>query len=83
MTLMLRKTAQLPVELFLLGPTKKPISQRRHHCNEHGLDVDRDFFPAFLERHVVIGNSGQSLDTRSRRCQDRALRERRLGLGYV
>ncbi|MGC8627290.1 MAG: hypothetical protein ACP5VR_06985, partial [Acidimicrobiales bacterium] len=38
---------------------KKPLSERRHRCKEHGLDLDRDLFPAFLERHVVFGSAGQ------------------------
>ena len=31
---------------------KKPLSERRHGCEEHDLDVDRDLFSAFLGLHV-------------------------------
>ncbi|MHB8244327.1 MAG: nuclease/transposase family protein [Acidimicrobiales bacterium] len=31
---------------------KKPLSERRHVCSEHDLDLDRDLFSAFLGLHV-------------------------------
>ncbi len=40
----------------------KPLSERRHRCEEHGLDVDRDLYSAFLMRHVAIDGERQSLD---------------------
>jgi putative transposase len=37
---------------------KKALSQRRHVCEDHGLDLDRDLFSSFLMRHVVIEPDG-------------------------
>jgi len=42
---------------------KKALSERRHVCEDHGLDLDRDLFSSFLMRHVVIEPDGtQHLD---------------------
>ena len=41
---------------------KKQLSERRHVCAEHGLDVDRDLFSAFLGLHVERVGDGDALD---------------------
>ncbi len=41
---------------------KKPLSERRHVCEEHDLDVDRDLFSAFLGLHVEPVDSQDVLD---------------------
>ncbi len=41
---------------------KKQLSERRHVCETHGLDVDRDLFSAFLGLHVERVGDGDALD---------------------
>ncbi len=41
---------------------EKPLSERRHVCENCGLDLDRDLFSAFLMRHVDIADDYQTLD---------------------
>ncbi|MCL4314105.1 MAG: transposase [Actinobacteria bacterium] len=41
---------------------KKPLNQRRHRCENCGLDLDRDLFSAFLMHHVRNKNGHQELD---------------------
>ena len=41
---------------------KKPLSERRHVCEEHDLDVDRDLFSAFLGLHVEPVGTKDVLD---------------------
>ena len=41
---------------------KKPLSERRHVCEEHGLDVDRDLLSAFLGLHVERRGDKDVLD---------------------
>jgi len=49
---------------------KKALSQRRHVCEDHGLDLDRDLFSSFLMRHVVIEPGGtQHLDLDAARAE--------------
>ncbi len=48
---------------------KKSLSQRRHTCEEYGLDLDRDMFSAFLMRHVEIDGSVQTLDLDAARAE--------------
>ena len=48
---------------------KKPLPQRRHRCYEHGLDLDRDLFSAFLERHATIRSGGQAVDLDAARVE--------------
>ena len=41
---------------------KKPLSERRHVCEEHNSDVDRDLFSAFLGLHVEPVGTKDVLD---------------------
>ena len=41
---------------------KKQLSERRHVCETHGLDVDRDLFSAFLGLHVEPETGKDVLD---------------------
>ena len=41
---------------------KKPLTERRHVCEEHNLDVDRDLFSAFLGLHVEHQDNNDVLD---------------------
>ncbi len=57
---------------------KKPLSERRHVCEEHNLDVDRDLFSAFLGLHVEPVGSNDVLDLVGARA---ALQERASAFG--
>ncbi|MHB1852020.1 MAG: nuclease/transposase family protein, partial [Acidimicrobiales bacterium] len=57
---------------------KKPLSERRHVCEIHGLDVDRDLFSAFLGLHVERAGDGDVLDLVGARS---ALSERTSAIG--
>ncbi len=48
---------------------KKPLNQRRHRCENCGLDLDRDLFSAFLMYHVRIENGHQELDLDAARAE--------------
>ncbi len=57
---------------------KKPLSARRHICEEHGLDVDRDLFSAFLGLYVEHRGDNDVLDLVGARA---ALQERASAFG--
>ena len=48
---------------------KKPLNQRRHRCENCGLDLDRDLFSAFLMYHVRNKNGHQELDLDAARAE--------------
>jgi hypothetical protein len=54
------------------------LSERRHVCAEHGLDVDRDLFSAFLGLHVERVGDSDVLDLVGAR---NALSERTSAIG--
>ncbi|MCL4313004.1 MAG: transposase [Actinobacteria bacterium] len=48
---------------------EKPLGERRHRCENCGLDLDRDLFSAFLMRHVKNENGHQELDLDAARAE--------------
>jgi hypothetical protein len=48
---------------------KKPLGERRHRCENCGLDLNRDLFSAFLMRHVRIDGRAQILDLDAARAE--------------
>ena len=48
---------------------EKPLGERRHRCENCGLDLDRDLFSAFLMRHVKTDGPVQTLDLDAARAE--------------